>query len=164
MSRAGGSGALLEALIDSSERASVWGSRLACRMPAAPHVYTASNAGGETSKCDCATAAARRLRQAHRYAAYRQRTANVTVDVFRALADPIRLELLALIAANGPMCVCHLEEALRYKQPRISKHLGTLRRAGLVHSRREGTWVYYELNDEMLEVATSFIDQVQTSA
>jgi len=89
---------------------------------------------------------------------------NVTVDVFRALADPIRLELLALIAANGPMCVCHLEEALRYKQPRISKHLGTLRRAGLVRSRREGTWVYYELNDEMLEVATSFIDQVQTSA
>jgi ArsR family transcriptional regulator, arsenate/arsenite/antimonite-responsive transcriptional repressor len=89
---------------------------------------------------------------------------NVTVDVFRALADPIRLELLALIAANGPICVCHLEEALRYKQPRISKHLGTLRRAGLVRSRREGTWVYYELNEEMLELATSFIDQVQLSA
>jgi ArsR family transcriptional regulator, arsenate/arsenite/antimonite-responsive transcriptional repressor len=89
---------------------------------------------------------------------------NVTVDVFRALADPIRLELLALIAANGPMCVCHLEEALAYKQPRISKHLSTLRKAGLVSSRRQGTWVYYQLNDEMLEVATSFIDQVQASA
>jgi ArsR family transcriptional regulator, arsenate/arsenite/antimonite-responsive transcriptional repressor len=89
---------------------------------------------------------------------------NVTVDVFRALADPIRLELLALIAANGPMCVCHLEEALPYKQPRISKHLGTLRKAGLVSSRRQGTWVYYQLNDEMLDVATSFIDQVQGSS
>jgi ArsR family transcriptional regulator, arsenate/arsenite/antimonite-responsive transcriptional repressor len=89
---------------------------------------------------------------------------NVTVDVFRALADPIRLELLALIAANGPLCVCHLEEALPYKQPRISKHLGTLRRAGLVRGRRQGTWVYYELDEEMLDVATRFIGQVQTSA
>ena len=89
---------------------------------------------------------------------------NLTVDVFKALADPIRLELLAHIAASGPICVCHLEEALEYKQSRISKHLATLRRAGLVSSRREGTWVYYELNDEMLEEATGFIEQVQASA
>ncbi|HEY2938617.1 MAG TPA: metalloregulator ArsR/SmtB family transcription factor [Gaiellaceae bacterium] len=89
---------------------------------------------------------------------------NVTVEVFRALADPIRLELLALIAANGPICVCHLEEALSYKQSRISKHLGTLRRAGLVRSRRQGTWVYYDVNEEMLDVATSFIGDVQASA
>jgi ArsR family transcriptional regulator len=89
---------------------------------------------------------------------------NLTVDVFRALADPIRLELLALIAAHGPVCVCHLEEALDYKQPRISKHLATLRKAGLVSSRREGTWVYYEVEGEMLEVATSFVEQVKESA
>jgi ArsR family transcriptional regulator, arsenate/arsenite/antimonite-responsive transcriptional repressor len=89
---------------------------------------------------------------------------NLTIDVFRALADPVRLELLALIAAQGPICVCHLEEALQYKQPRISKHLGTLRKAGLVQSRREGTWVYYEVNEEMLDLATSFIDQVKVSA
>jgi ArsR family transcriptional regulator len=88
---------------------------------------------------------------------------NLTVEVFRALADPVRLELLALIAAQGPICVCHLEEALQYKQPRISKHLGTLRKAGLVQSRREGTWVYYEVNEEMLDLATSFIDQVKVS-
>lgn len=89
---------------------------------------------------------------------------NMTSEVFRALADPIRLELLALIAAHGPICVCHLEEALQYKQPRISKHLGTLRKAGLVKSRREGTWVYYELNESNLDLATSFIDQVKASA
>jgi ArsR family transcriptional regulator len=89
---------------------------------------------------------------------------NVTADVFRALGDPIRLELLAQIAAFGPICVCHLEEALPYKQPRISKHLGTLRRAGLVRSRREGTWVYYELNEEMLDVASEFVDQLKLSA
>ena len=89
---------------------------------------------------------------------------NVTVDVFRALADPIRLELLGLIAAYGPVCVCHLEEALPYKQPRISKHLGTLKRAGLVTSQRQGTWVYYQLNDEALGVADDFLEQLKTSA
>jgi ArsR family transcriptional regulator, arsenate/arsenite/antimonite-responsive transcriptional repressor len=89
---------------------------------------------------------------------------NLTLDVFRALADPVRLELLALIAARGPICVCHLEEALPYKQSRISKHLGTLRRAGLVSSRREGTWVYYQLNEDTLAIATSFVEQVKGSA
>lgn len=89
---------------------------------------------------------------------------NLTVEVFRALSDPIRLELLAYVAAYGPVCVCHLEEAFQYKQSRISKHLGTLRRSGLVRSRREGTWVYYELNDETLDVATEFVEQLKLSA
>jgi ArsR family transcriptional regulator, arsenate/arsenite/antimonite-responsive transcriptional repressor len=90
-------------------------------------------------------------------------TRNLTVEVFRALADPIRLELLARVAAYGPICVCHLEEQLPYSQSRISKHLGTLRRAGLVSTRREGTWVYYETSEEMLAVASDFLDQLATS-
>ena len=88
---------------------------------------------------------------------------NLTVDAFRALADPIRIELLARVAAYGPVCVCHLEAQLPYSQSRISKHLGTLRRAGLVSSRREGTWVYYETNDEMLAPARDFLDQLAAS-
>jgi ArsR family transcriptional regulator len=88
---------------------------------------------------------------------------NLTVDAFRALADPIRLELLARIAAQGPICVCHLEEQLPYSQSRISKHLGTLRRAGLVSTRREGTWVYYETSAEMLAVGREFLDQLEAS-
>ena len=88
---------------------------------------------------------------------------NLTVEAFRALADPIRLELLARVAAYGPVCVCHLEEQLPYSQSRISKHLGTLRRAGLVSSRREGTWVYYETNDEMLAPAREYLDQLGAS-
>jgi ArsR family transcriptional regulator len=90
-------------------------------------------------------------------------TRNLTVEAFRALADPVRLELLARVAAYGPICVCHLEEQLPYRQSRISKHLGTLRRAGLVSARREGTWVYYETSDEMLAVARDFLDQLETS-
>jgi ArsR family transcriptional regulator len=88
---------------------------------------------------------------------------NVTVEMFRALADPIRLELLAQIAARGPLCVCHLQDELAYSQSRISKHLGTLRRAGLVTTRREGTWVYYSVEEEALRIAREFIDQLERS-
>jgi ArsR family transcriptional regulator, arsenate/arsenite/antimonite-responsive transcriptional repressor len=88
---------------------------------------------------------------------------NLTVETYRALADPIRLELLALIAARGPICVCHLEEELPYTQPRISKHLATLRRAGLVSTRRERNWVYYSAELDGLEVAREFIDQLEQS-
>ena len=88
---------------------------------------------------------------------------NLTLEVYRALADPIRLELLALIAAGGPICVCHLHERLPYSQSRVSKHLGTLRRAGLVTTRREGTWVYYSLEEEALAVAREYIDQLEGS-
>jgi ArsR family transcriptional regulator len=88
---------------------------------------------------------------------------NVTVEMFRALADPVRLELLAQIAARGPLCVCHLQDGLQYSQSRISKHLGTLRRAGLVTTRREGTWIYYSVEEEALAVAREFIDQLEES-
>lgn len=88
---------------------------------------------------------------------------NVTAEAFRALADPVRLELLAHIAARGPICVCHLQEALAYRQSRVSKHLAVLRRAGLVSSRREGTWVYYAVDRAGLEIARDFLDQVEVS-
>jgi ArsR family transcriptional regulator len=88
---------------------------------------------------------------------------NVTVELFRALADPVRLELLARIAAHGPLCVCHLQDDLPYSQSRISKHLGILRRANLVTTRREGTWIYYSVAEEALAVARDFIDQLERS-
>ena len=88
---------------------------------------------------------------------------NLTVETYRALADPIRLQLIALIAARGPICVCHLEEELPYSQPRISKHLATLRRAGLVSTRREGNWVYYSVDLDGLEVAREFMDELEQS-
>jgi ArsR family transcriptional regulator, arsenate/arsenite/antimonite-responsive transcriptional repressor len=88
---------------------------------------------------------------------------NVTLDVFRALGDPVRLELLAHIAARGPLCVCNLEEAVPYSQSRISKHLGVLRRAGLVSARRDRNWVYYSVNADGLEAAREFIDQLEQS-
>jgi ArsR family transcriptional regulator, arsenate/arsenite/antimonite-responsive transcriptional repressor len=44
--------------------------------------------------------------------------------------------------------VCHLEKALGLAQPHVSRHLGVLRSAGVVDSRREGTWVYYSLSEQ----------------
>jgi len=64
--------------------------------------------------------------------------------LFKALADETRLRIVALLA-HGELCVCHLEEALRLSQPKVSRHLATLRAAGVVQDRREGTWVYYRL-------------------
>ena len=64
--------------------------------------------------------------------------------LFKALSDETRLRIVALLA-HGELCVCHLEEALRLSQPKVSRHLGMLRAAGVVEDRRDGTWVYYRL-------------------
>ena len=62
----------------------------------------------------------------------------------RALADPIRLRILALLS-SGEICVCHIHEALGVPQPTASRHLAYLRRAGLVDARKEGPWVHYSV-------------------
>ena len=62
----------------------------------------------------------------------------------RALADPTRLRILALLG-GAEVCVCHIHEALSVPQPTASRHLAYLRRAGLVDTRKHGAWVYYSL-------------------
>src|SRR5688572_20971330 len=63
---------------------------------------------------------------------------------FAALSDPNRLRLLHLMK-DGEICVCFLQGTLRTNQPKISRHLAYLRRAGLVEARREGKWMHYRL-------------------
>lgn len=65
-------------------------------------------------------------------------------ELFRALADPTRLRLLNLIA-DQEVCVCYLVDVLRAGQPKISRHLSYLRRAGIVAARRDGKWMHYRL-------------------
>lgn len=67
-----------------------------------------------------------------------------TAALFHALSDPIRLEVLGLLA-NGERCVCDLTEALDVAQSRLSWHLKTLKDAKLVSDRRDGRWSYYTL-------------------
>ena len=72
--------------------------------------------------------------------------------LFRALADPTRLRLLNLVA-DREICVCYLVEILRTSQPKISRHLAYLRKAGIVAARREGKWMHYRLAIPRDEVA-----------
>jgi ArsR family transcriptional regulator len=65
--------------------------------------------------------------------------------LFRALADRTRLRLLNLLAA-GEVCVCFFVEVLGESQPKISRHLAYLRRAGVVAARREGKWMHYRVS------------------
>ena len=66
--------------------------------------------------------------------------------LFKALADTTRLRILGLLL-TGEVCVCHIHESLRIPQPKASRHLAYLRKAGLVDARREGLWMHYRLAD-----------------
>ncbi|MBA3574228.1 MAG: helix-turn-helix transcriptional regulator [Pseudonocardiales bacterium] len=72
--------------------------------------------------------------------------------VFKAIADPVRLRLLSLIAshAGGEACVCDLTGAFELTGPTISHHLKVLREAGLIQGERRGTWVYYRVQPDLL--------------
>lgn len=73
--------------------------------------------------------------------------------LFKAIADPVRLRLLSLIACHegGEACVCDLTAAFELTAPTISHHLKVLRQAGLIDAERRGTWVYYWINPGVLE-------------
>ena len=71
---------------------------------------------------------------------------------FTALADPVRLRVLSILAAapEGEVCVCDFVEPLGKSQPTVSHHLKILSEAGLVHGDRRGKWVWYSLDRERL--------------
>ncbi|HET9893330.1 MAG TPA: metalloregulator ArsR/SmtB family transcription factor [Streptosporangiaceae bacterium] len=83
--------------------------------------------------------------------------ANQLASVLKALADPVRLRLVALIAASdgGEACVCDLTEAFNLSQPTISHHLKVLRLAGLIDSERRASWIYYSMVPGALKSLTS---------
>ena len=72
-------------------------------------------------------------------------TAAMLAPAFKALGDPVRLQLMSMIASapDGEICVCDLTPAFTLSGPTISHHLKSLREAGLVDAERRGTWVYY---------------------
>jgi ArsR family transcriptional regulator len=79
------------------------------------------------------------------------------VGLFAALADPTRLRLLNLM--NGrEVCVCYFVEILKQGQPKISRHLAYLRRAGIVEARREGKWMHYRIERPQDTKAASILD------
>lgn len=85
---------------------------------------------------------------------------------YAALSDETRLRLLSLMR-DGEVCVCHLQSVLKTNQPKISRHLAYLRRAGLVIARRDGKWTHYrlaEINGELGEIMTQTLNHLKRQA
>lgn len=78
---------------------------------------------------------------------------------FAALADPTRLRILNLMAGRE-VCVCYFVAILRLGQPKISRHLAYLRRAGIVSARREGKWMHYRIRRIEDQAADSILTGV----
>ena len=86
--------------------------------------------------------------------------------VFKAMGDPVRLRLLSLVASHegGEVCVCDLSEVFELSGPTISHHLKVLREAGLITGERRGTWVYYRIRPEALQLASQVLAPAATPA
>src|ERR1700758_3701936 len=79
------------------------------------------------------------------------------VRLFAALADRTRLRLLNLMR-DREVCVCYFVEILRQGQPKISRHLAYLRKAGIVSARREGRWMHYRIESPQNAKASAILD------
>ena len=80
-------------------------------------------------------------------------------EFFQALSHPLRLHLLELLRAGG-RCACELQPELGVDQSTVARHLLTLKRAGLLRSRKEGVRVVYELADERVLEILELVSQV----
>jgi ArsR family transcriptional regulator len=86
--------------------------------------------------------------------------------LLKALADPVRLRLLSLVAAHadGEACVCDLNDAFALSQPTISHHLKVLHEVGLLDRSKRGTWVYYRIRADVLADVAGLLGGVGSEA
>ncbi len=77
--------------------------------------------------------------------------------LFRALCDPTRLRIVLLLVAEGELCVCELTHALGLSQPKISRHLASLRESRLLQARRSGQWMHYRIDPSLPDWAQSIL-------
>ncbi len=93
-----------------------------------------------------------------------QPQADLVAPLLKALADPVRLRLMSLVAshADGEACVCDLNDAFDLSQPTISHHLKVLHEAGLLDREKRGVWVYYRARTEALSSLAALIGNAAT--
>jgi ArsR family transcriptional regulator len=84
------------------------------------------------------------------------------VHLFQALADPTRLRLINLMG-DDEVCVCFFVEILQTNQPKISRHLAYMRRAGIVAARRDGKWIHYRMVTPSDPAAARILEEVRQS-
>jgi len=89
--------------------------------------------------------------------------AEQVAPLLKALADPVRLRLLSLVASHqgGEACVCDLTDAFALSQPTISHHLKVLHESGLLDREKRGVWVYYRARSEALGSLSALIAPVR---
>jgi ArsR family transcriptional regulator, arsenate/arsenite/antimonite-responsive transcriptional repressor len=86
------------------------------------------------------------------------RVVDEAAALLRALSDPTRLQMLAMLAeAREPICVCDFTAGFDLGQPTVSHHLARLRDAGLVTSTKRGIWAFYELAPELPKIAEAVL-------
>jgi len=83
-------------------------------------------------------------------------TTERAIELFHALSDETRLEIIELLR-KGERCVCELTDTLDAAQSRLSFHLRVLKEAGIVRDRKEGRWVYYELDRNAFEEVETLV-------
>ena len=95
-----------------------------------------------------------------------QPQAEQIAPLLKALADPVRLRLLSIVAshAGGEACVCVLTDCFELSQPTISHHLKVLHEAGLLDREKRGTWVYYRVRSAALTDLAALITPAADSA
>ena len=78
------------------------------------------------------------------------RCMNMTLEILlKSLSDQTRLRSLMLLMQEGELCVCELTHALDLIQPKISRHLASLRDMQIVNDKRVGQWIYYSINPDL---------------
>jgi ArsR family transcriptional regulator, arsenate/arsenite/antimonite-responsive transcriptional repressor len=92
--------------------------------------------------------------------------AEQVAPLLKALADPVRLRLMSLVASHpgGEACVCDLADAFELSQPTISHHLKVLHESGLLAREKRGVWVYYRARAQALASLGALIGYPATSS
>lgn len=80
------------------------------------------------------------------------------IAILASLAEPTRLAAVALLADGGEHCVCELMTLLKVSQSRMSRHMQTLKQAGLVIDRRDAQWVRYSLNPDLPPATRALVE------
>lgn len=78
---------------------------------------------------------------------------------YKAIADNNRLKAMLLLCQLPELCVCDLMQALDEPQPKVSRHLALLKKAGLLHDRKQGLWVFYRLHPALPAWAEAVLRQ-----
>ena len=88
-----------------------------------------------------------------------RRQAERMAEIAKAVADPVRLQLVDVLRKHaGKVCVCELVPLFDLSQPTVSHHLNVLRRAGVVDSERQGLWAYYYVLPQPLEELAAWLN------